>query len=79
MVNQRPLNEIVAEAVERALHDGSPQDPDALTPRVLENPDVKIILDGYEMHDRSEGYEEVMVRDIRRMVEMALQEHKSAG
>jgi hypothetical protein len=46
---------------------------DAVLERVLQDPDIRILLDGYRMHDRAEGLEDVMVRDIRRKVQGRLE------
>jgi hypothetical protein len=75
-VNQRPLEEIVSEAVQRVRREeGAALDEEAVLERVLRDPDLTIILQGYEMHDRSEGLEDVMIRDIRRMVAQVLRSH----
>ena len=66
-VNERPLEEIVAEAVGRARRERSLSEEE-IVGRVLEDPDIKILLEGYRLPDRSEGLEEVMIRDIRRKV-----------
>jgi hypothetical protein len=41
----------------------------ALLEAVLQDPDVKILLEGYDMHDRAEGLEDVIISDIRERVE----------
>lgn len=72
-MNQRPLEEIVREAVARVRREGGAAlDEDGVLERVLRDADVRLILQGYDMHDRSEGLEDVMIRDIRRMVGKAL-------
>jgi hypothetical protein len=71
-VNERPLDEIVAEAVDSATAAGV-HGEDAVLERVLQDPDIRIVLDGYRMHDRAEGLEDVMVRDIRRKVQRRLE------
>ena len=72
-MNQRPLEEIVREAVARVRREGGAAlDEDGVLDRVLRDPDVRIILEGYDRHDRSEGLEDVIVRDIRRMVGEAM-------
>jgi hypothetical protein len=70
-MNQRSLDVILAEAIDRAQRDGL-QGEDAIAERVLQDPDVRILLDGYDMHDRAEGLENVMIRDIRRKVHQLL-------
>jgi hypothetical protein len=68
-VNQRSLDELVAQAIDRAREAGI-QGEDAIGDAVLEDPDIRILLDGYDMHDRAEGLEDVMIRDIRRKVHL---------
>ena len=71
-MNRRSLDEMVAEAVDRAQGNGA-QGEDAIAEAVLHDPDIRILLDGYDMHDRAEGLEGVMVRDIRRKVHQFLE------
>lgn len=72
-MNQRSLQDIVTDAVERAQSAHATWDEDALLRQVLADPDMAIIMDGYRMHDRAEGLEGVMERDIRRMIAEARQ------
>lgn len=76
-MNQRSLQEIVTDAVSRARTEGNPANEDALLHQVLADPDMRIIMDGYRMHDRAEGLEDVMERDIRRMIADAVREEGS--
>lgn len=72
-MNQRPLDEMVADAVARATGEGgNSNDVDVVVERVLGDPDIRLLLDGYRMHDRSEGLEDVIIRDIRKKVGQAL-------
>lgn len=72
-MNQRPLDEIIRDAVDRLRGEHSgPLDEAAVADRVLEDPDIKLLRHGYDMHDRSEGLEDVFVRDVRRKVAEAL-------
>lgn len=72
-MNQRSLDEIVTDAVDRiCTQEGAALSEDAVLERVLADPDLQIIMDGYRMHDRSEGLEDVVKRDIDRMVKQAL-------
>jgi hypothetical protein len=48
------------------------RDEDRAVQRVLEDSRIKILLEGYDMHDRSEGLESVIERDIRQKVRQAL-------
>lgn len=66
-MNQRSLDEIIAGVIDRAGEQGV-TDEDAIMQQVLDDPDMAIILDGYRMHDRSEGLEDVIKRDIRRKI-----------
>lgn len=69
----RSLDEIIAGAIERAYPQGAPNEEQAYQ-RVLQDEDIKILLDGYRMHDRAEGLEGVIERDIRRKVGEILRE-----
>lgn len=70
---EHPLDETIAAAVNRICDESQePLDEDAVAERVLQQEDIKILLDGYRMHDRSEGLEDVIIRDIRRKVGEAL-------
>lgn len=64
----RSLQDIVDDAVRRARRSGT-MDDDALYDQVLQDDDIRLILDGYRMHDRGEGLEDVIRRAIRRMVD----------
>jgi len=75
-MNQRSLDVIVAEAIDRAEGDGI-QGEQAIAEYVLRDPDVRILLAGYDMHDRAEGLEDVMIRDIRRKVHQLLHPSES--
>ncbi|HZU13722.1 MAG TPA: hypothetical protein VFB58_12855 [Chloroflexota bacterium] len=66
----RSLQEIVDDAVQRAGSAGS-TDEEALYHQVLQDQDIRLILDGYRMHDRGEGLEDVIRRAIRHMVDEA--------
>src|SRR5579862_1780754 len=75
-MNQRSLQQIVDDAVATEVAPGTsaPIDEDALVERILRDPDVALLMQGYDMHDRAEGLPDVMERDIRRMVQRALSE-----
>ena len=77
-MNQESLDEMVASAVDGARKDGV-QGEDAVLERVLQDPDIKILLDGYDMHDRAEGLEAVIIRDIRTRVQRLLNQTESGG
>jgi hypothetical protein len=70
-MNGRSLDEIIASAIDRAREEGV-TDEESIMQRVLDDPDMQVLLDGYRMHDRSEGLEDVMKRDIQRKVEALL-------
>lgn len=72
-MNERPLAELVAETVDRvcAGAEGALSEEEVLQ-RVLADEHFRILLDGYDMHDRSEGLEDMIERDIARMVHAAL-------
>jgi hypothetical protein len=70
-MEQRSLDELLADVVNRICADG-PIDRNQIFDRVLEDEDVKILLDGYRMHDRAEGLEDVILRDMRRKVDAIL-------
>lgn len=72
-MNDRSLSEIVRNAVNRARAGGARPDEDSLLTDVLADPDMAIIMDGYRMHDRSEGLEGVIERDIRAMIARMLE------
>ena len=79
-MNQRPLDEIIREAVDRVLREGAgPLDEEAVAERVLQDPDIQILRHGYDMHDRSEGLEDVFVRDVRRKVGETLGESDASA
>jgi hypothetical protein len=67
-MNRQSLDELVARAVSHARARGV-EGQHALLEAVLQDPDVKILLEGYDMHDRAEGLEDVIIRDIRERVE----------
>jgi hypothetical protein len=70
-MNQRSLDEIIAGVIDRAREAGV-TDEESIMQQVLDDPDMRVLLDGYRMHDRSEGLEDVMKRDIRRKIEALL-------
>lgn len=67
-MNQTSLDELVERAVARA-RDRGVEGEHALLEQVLQDPDVKILLEGYDMHDRAEGLEDVIIRDIRTRIQ----------
>lgn len=70
-MNERSLDEVVAQAIDRLIERGVAEED--IPEQVLQDPDLRILLDGYRMHDRSEGLEDVIIRDIRRKVDQLLQ------
>jgi hypothetical protein len=70
-MNQRSLDEIIAGVIDRTREAGV-TDEESIMQQVLDDPDMRVLLDGYRMHDRSEGLEDVMKRDIRRKIEALL-------
>lgn len=70
------MNQPLDEIIENILAETPPeevQDLDHAVQRVLQDRRIKILLEGYNMHDRSEGLESVIERDIRRKVQLALE------
>jgi hypothetical protein len=79
-MDEQPLDEMIDKAVERVCGEpGAPRTEEGVADRVLQDPDVRLLLDGYRMHDRAEGLEDVIVRDIRRKVAEALQRRTRSG
>lgn len=76
-MEQRSLDELLTDVVNRICAQG-PMNADGVFARVLQDEDVKILLDGYRMHDRGEGLEDVILRDMRRKVEEILQNRRTA-
>ncbi len=74
-MNGRSLDEIIAGAINGAREEGV-TDEESIMQRVLDDPDMQVLLDGYRMHDRSEGLEDVMKRDIQRKVEALLRSER---
>jgi hypothetical protein len=71
-MNQRSLHDIVGDTVRRAQTEGGGTDEDALLQQVLADPDMRIIMDGYRMHDRSGDLEAVIERDVRKMIQQQI-------
>lgn len=72
-MEERPLNEIIAETVDDfVLHAEQAFDKEDVVRLVLDNPEIRLLRKGYDMHDRSEGLEGVFVRDVRRKVAQRL-------
>jgi hypothetical protein len=74
------LDEMIQGIIERYIDSGgSSEDEGAAFVAVVQDPAVRILLDGYDMHDRSEGLESVIERDIRRKVSGTLQAYRDGG
>jgi hypothetical protein len=74
------LDEMIQGIVERYVDaGGSADDEGAAYDAVIQDPAMRVLLDGYEMHDRGEGLEGVIERDIRRKVAGTLQAYRDGG
>lgn len=74
------LDEMIQGIIERYIDSGgSPEDEGAAFDAVTQDSGIRILLEGYDMHDRSEGLESVIERDIRRKVAGALQAYRDGG
>lgn len=74
-MNQKPLDEMIREAVDeyRARTNAS-LNVDEVTRAVLESPDLALLMKGVDAHDRSGDLDDVYLRDIRRKVVAYLEE-----
>jgi hypothetical protein len=71
------LDGMIQDIIERYIDSGgSPEDEGAAFDAVIQDPAIRILLDGYDLHDRSEGLESVIERDIRRKVGSTLQAYR---
>jgi hypothetical protein len=71
------LDDMIQGIIERYIDSGgSPDDEGAAFDAVVQDPAMRILLDGYDMHDRSQGLESVIERDIRRKVGGTLQAYR---
>lgn len=74
------LDEMIQGILERYTDaGGSADDEGAAFDAVSGDPAMRILLDGYDMHDRGEGLESVIERDIRRKVAETLQAYRDGG
>ena len=65
----RPLGTIIADIVDDYVSNAAGAfDKEAVVDRVLDHPEVRLMRNGLDVHDRSEGLEDVFVRDVRRKV-----------
>lgn len=58
---------------------GSADDEGAAYDAVIQDPAMRVLLDGYDMHDRGEGLQSVIERDVRRKVAETLQAYRDGG
>lgn len=64
-----PLSVIIRRVIEGMEPDGAEKpDTDKIVEMVLANPEVELMRRGFDAHDRSEGLEDVFLRDVRRLV-----------
>lgn len=74
------LDQMIHDILERYIAGGgSPDDEGAAFDAVVQDSAMRILLDGYDMHDRAEGLESVIERDIRRKVGETLQAYRDGG
>lgn len=65
----RPLGAVIARVVDEYVGKSSGAfEKEAVVQRVLEDPEIQLIRKGLDDHDRSEGLEDVFLRDVRRKV-----------
>lgn len=76
-MNQEPLDVMIRDAVDRvcARPGGLPGEHEVLE-HVLAEPDIQQLLKGIDAHDRSEGLQDVYIRDIGRKVNEYLAERQ---
>jgi hypothetical protein len=74
------LDGMIQAIVERYIDaGGSADDEGAAFDAVIQDPAIRVLLDGYDMHDRAEGLESVIERDIRRKVAETIQAYRDGG
>lgn len=74
------LDGMIQGIVERYIDaGGSADDEGAAYDAVIQDPAMRVLLDGYDMHDRGEGLESVIERDIRRKVAETIRAYRDGG